>query len=75
MKLTPVLCNRKIRKSEWPKDEWLKVIFVGRDFSVCIDQASKECVLPYDKNDDTWILLNPHIPLKQEKETEIEEVE
>lgn len=75
MKITKQLENRKIRKAEWPSDEWMKVLYVGADFAIGIDQSSKEVVLPYDKHDDTWILLNPHIPLKQKKETEIEEVE
>lgn len=75
MKLTDQLNNRKIRKAEWPRDEWLKVLYVGADFAVCIDQSLKEVVLPYDKHDEDWILLNPHIPLKPLKIKPVEDVE
>lgn len=75
MKLTPQLTNRKIRKADWPSDEWVKILYVGADFAIGLNQSNKESVLPYDKRDEEWVLLNPHIPLKPLKIKPTEDVE
>lgn len=74
MKINNQLRWRKIKRKEWPDNEWIKVMYVGSDVAVVIDQSKKESVMFYDKNDEDWLLVNPYIPLMplQEKDEDIE---
>lgn len=75
MKITKQLENRKIRKIDWGSDEWVKALYVGSSFIIGLNELSREVVLPYDPKDEEWVLLNPHIPLKDLKVKPVEEIE
>lgn len=48
----------------WPTDEWVKIVKVSKDHVILTDHKFSEAVIPYDKNDDEWILVHPEIELK-----------
>lgn len=56
--------GRRVRKREWPADQWIKVTYVGTDFVCAKTWEAEEVIFPYDERDHDWHLFNPHIPLK-----------
>lgn len=50
VKITTNLIGQKIRQPGWPEEEFLRILFVGKDWVVAINHLNQEIVFPLNKN-------------------------